>query len=513
MPGLAQKFSDIFNIKTPREQRIFWFIVLGALVLSSSLAVVSPYTVLAAMITIAAVAIAIAKPYFLAVAIAVWTAFEPFLLKFVPNELYVFARYFPEVAVYILAVLVLIHVLVEQGHIPYTPLNLPFVLLVISMLASIIVNFVPFGVAALGVRQIVRYMILFFAVSFLAPPERRIRQTVHIMLGIAFFEALLGVVQAVTNGAVDAFLLPSGSHFYESIRLTAGVEQFWAPGERVFATMGRYDQLGTFLCFFLLIAVGLVYERAKKEDYRPTWLLFLAGFPALILTYSRASWFGFILGFVVIGLVVKRDRRVAAVLTAFAVVAVSFYLYDRVVLRYLVDVPEQTIAERFYEAFSPERLKGEYYGLGRVYWLVRTPLTVVPAAPFFGLGPGMFGGGAAAALHNTVAYNRLGLPFGVYGTDGQIDSNWMSLWGELGSIGLAIYVMLMAMTARTAWFVYRRSSKAFSRGLSLGYLGAFSGVMFQAFLGSYLEVRTLALYLFLIAALITVAAKREDIPL
>ncbi len=498
-------------MRTPFERRIFWAVIGCAVVLCASVGFVSPYTVLAAILTIGVIALAVCRPYFLAVAIAIWTVFEPFLLKFVPNELYVFARYFPEVAVYILAVLVIVHVVIENGSVPYTPLNLPFVLLLVTLAASVIVNLVPLGVAALGVRQIIRYMILFFAVSYLAPPKKRIRETVYILFGVAFFESILGVLQAALHGAIDTFLLPSGSRFYESIQLTAGVEQFWAPGERIFATMGRYDQLGTFLCFFLLIGLGFAYEFKKREEHRWLWVFFLVGISALVLTYSRASWFGFLLGFVVIGLFIKRDRRVAAVLGIFAAIVVSFYLYDRVVLRLLTDVPQQTITERFFEAFSPERLQGEYYGLGRVYWLIQTPRVVVPAAPFFGLGPGMFGGGAAAALHNTTAYDRLGLPFGVYGTDGQIDSNWMSLWGELGTMGIIVYVLLMSFMVRTAWRLYKHSDDSFNRGLALGYIGAFSAVMFQAFLGSYLEVRTLALYLFFFAALIFVIAKREEI--
>ena len=511
MSKLSEKFSGTINLRTPFERRVFWAVIVCAVVLCASVGFVSPYTILAAILTIGIVALAITRPYFLAVAIAVWTAFEPFLLKFVPNELYVFARYFPEVAVYILAVLVVVHVVIENGNIPYTPLNLPFALLLVSVFASIVVNLVPLGVAALGVRQIIRYMVLFFAVSYLAPPKKLIRDTVYIFLGIAFFESVLGVIQAALGGAIDTFLLPSSSRFYESIQLTAGVEQFWAPGQRIFATMGRYDQLGTFLCFFLLIALGFAYEIKNRAERRPLWIFFLVGLSALVLTYSRASWFGFLLGFIIIGLIIKRDRRVAAVLGIFAAIVVSFYLYDRVVLRYLVDVPQQTITERFFEAFSPERLRGEYYGLGRIYWLIETPRTVVPAAPFFGLGPGMFGGGAAAALHNTTAYDRLGLPFGVYGTDGQIDSNWMSLWGELGTVGVILYVLLMSFMVRTAFRLYKHSSDHFNRGLALGYVGAFAAVMMQAFLGTYLEVRTLALYLFFLAALIFVIAKREEI--
>jgi O-antigen ligase len=275
--------------------------------------------------------------------------------------------------------------------------------------------------------------------------------------------------------------------------------------------MGRYDQLGTFLAFFGCIALGLLYEAKKHLEHKWLFGLLLVLLPALVLTYSRSSWFGFVLGFLVIGLLIKRDKRVAAALVAAVAIAVSVFLYEGVVLRYLVDVPEQTITQRFYEAFSPERIKGEYYGLGRVYWWINTPLVVVRASPFFGVGPGSFGGGAAAALHNTKAYDRLGLPFGVYGTDGQIDCNWMALWGETGTVGIIFYLAMMIVVARTSYTVYKRSADPWSRGLALGMLGAEASVAFQAFFGSYLEVRTLALFLWFIAALVAVLAKREEL--
>jgi hypothetical protein len=466
---------------------------------------------LAVIITLIAIALSVMRPYLVVAALAIWTPFEPFLLKFVPDELYIYARYFPEVLIYLMAGLVIVHVLMERRRLPSTPIDFSFIMFLIALAASTILNLVSPSIAIFGVRQIVRYIIYYFAIVYLAPPKARIRQTVLIFLGIAGFESALGIVQALAGGGLDAFLLPSDRKFYESIQLTAGVQQFWAPGQRVFATMGRYDQLGTYLSLFLLIALGLVYEAKQHVEHRWLGLLLLLGLPALALTYSRASWFGFLLGFLVIGLWLKRDKRVAVAIGLFLVVAVSVFFYEGVVVRYLIDVPSQTITERFYEAFSPERLKGEYYGLGRVYWLVTTPMVVVRASPFFGFGPGQFGGGAAAALHNTVAYDRLGLPFGVYGTDGQIDSNWMSLWGETGTIGLLFYFAMFVAMMRNALVVYRRSADPWTRGLALGFLGALACVTFQAFLGTYLEVRTLALFLWLMGAFVAVLGKREEL--
>jgi len=511
MAELREALHSLIAFRSGYERRAFLGIAGIAILLAAVAVFTSPLQMLAVIITLVAVGLAVARPFLVVVAVALWTPFEPFLLKFVPDELYVFARYFPEALVYLLAALVAVHVLMERRHLPYTPLNFPFVLFLIALGASTLLNLVPLPIAFLGARQILRYVVLYFAVVYLAPPKHRMRQTILIMLGVVFIESVLGITQALTGGALDSFLIPSDRKFFDSIQLTAGVQQFWAPGQRVFGTLGRYDQLGTFLTFFLLIALGLAYEARKQIGNRYFIALAAVGLPALALTYSRASWFGFILGFLVIGLIIKRDRRVALALTLFAAIVLATFFYQRVVLRYLVDVPQQSIVERFFEAFSPERLKGEYYGIGRVYWLVQTPLVVVRSSPFFGVGPGQFGGGAAAALYNTTAYDQLGLPFGIYGTEGQIDSNWMSLWGETGTVGIIFYGAMLFVLGRTALRLHRRSADPWTRGLALGFMGAFVAVVFQAFLGTYLEVRTLALFVWLVAAFLVVLAKREEV--
>ena len=511
MSQTGETVASFFKFRNAYERKVFLTVAAATVVLAGVAVFTSPLKVLAIIITLIAIALSITRPYLVVVALALWTPFEPFLLKFVPDELYVYARYFPEALIYLMAGLVTVHVLLERRKLPATPIDLPFVFFMVTVLASALLNLVSPSIALLGVRQIIRYIIFYYAVVYLAPPKTRIRQTVLILFGIAAFESLLGIIQAALGGSIDAFLLPSEMKFYESIQLTVGVQQFWAPGQRVFATMGRYDQLGTYLAFFGLIALGLIYEAKKHVEHKWLGALMVVILPALVLTYSRSSWFGFLLGFLVIGLWVKRDRRVAIAIIAFIAIAVSFFFYEGVIVRYLVDVPEQTITERFYEAFSPESIKGEYYGLGRIYWWVNTPLVVVRASPFFGVGPGQFGGGAVAALHNTAAYDKLGLPFGLYGTDGQIDCNWMALWGETGTVGIIFYLAMMIMVARTSWLVYKRSEDPWSRGLALGLLGAESSVAFQAFFGSYLEVRTLALFLWFIAALVAVLAKREEL--
>ena len=508
---LKKELKKLFEIQDVRWDKLIKVFACAAVAFCLLVVFVSPWKVLAFFLGAGLLTIVYLRPTWMLAFLAVYIPLEPFLLKFVPDELYIYAKYFSEVLIYLLLASALLRRWLSDEKRAPTPLDLPFALLVLVAVASAISNFVQPTIAVLGIRQIIRFMLLFFAAAALAPSRAFMRKLTVIMLGVVFFEACLGILQAATYGALDAFLLPSQQRVFDTLQLTGSTDQFWSPGQRVFGTLGRYDQLGTFLCFFMLLLSGWAYEIKRGKWHRYFFTMFFIAAGALILTYSRASWFGFLIGFLYIAVRYKKDKRIMAGFAAIVALIVGYTLYTGVVVKYLTDTPEQTPIDRLLEAFSYERWRGEYYGYGRVYWLVNTPLKVVPAAPIFGHGPGTFGGGAAAVLGNSTVYDALGLPFGVAGTSGFIDNNWFSVWGEIGTLGLALYVWMFVLLFRAAYAVYKESKDPFYRGMALGYLGATLAFAFQALLGTYLEVRTISLYFWLFGALIVVAGQREKL--
>lgn len=486
------------------------FVVLAALVIGQMFA--SGLLVLGLVITIGVLAVSVARPLWVLAILAVYLPFEPLILKFTPDDVYVFARYLSEGLIYVLVAVVIWRRLMQRQSYPSTPIDLPFGLFVVVTVASAIVNFVAPTIAILGIRQILRFILVLFIAVYLAPSRDYIRRLTMVLFAIVLFQSALGLAQAAIGAPLDQFLLPSDSRTFGDITLTSGETEFWDPGSRVFATLGRYDRLGTFLGFFLLIAAAMLYEEKLRKERKELWWLLVLGLPTLVLTYSRSAWFGFLLGFLFIGLWAKRDRRVLVACGISGVLIASYLAYSGLAVRYLTDVPQQSVAERFFEAFSYERWAGEYYGLGRLFWIVQTVVKVVPSAPVFGFGPGQYGGGAAAALGNSTVYDTLGLPFGVYGTDGYIDNNWFSLWGETGTLGLALYLMMYAALFTYAIRVWRRSKDdPFLSALALGYAAAMIAVALNAFLATMLEVRTLAFYLWLYGGFIVVLGKQKKI--
>ncbi|MBI4592287.1 hypothetical protein HY733_02455 [Candidatus Uhrbacteria bacterium] len=482
------------------------FLLLGLLIVLQS--IFSPALVIAGVLGGCLVILTFLRPHFALGFLAVYLPFESLILKFIPDEVYVFARYGSELLIYLIALVVLVGILSGKKRYRQTPFDLPFVLFVVVLLCSALVNLVSPTVALLGLRQILRFMIVFFLVVQVAPSKIFIKNLTWIMFGIVVFQCLLGIMQAIIGEPLDQFLLPSEARTYGTLTLTSGVEQFWDPGSRIFATLGRYDRFGNFLYLFLLIATAILFTKKLYQKYPWVMWLFVVGVPALVLTYSRSSWFAFLLGFLFIGLVMKHDRRVLAGFGALVVFLMLVLAGSGLNVSLITESPGQTLSERFFETFSLARWRGEYYGLGRVFWFIHTPTDVVAASPILGFGPGQYGGGAVAALHNTKVYEELGLPFGVFGTEGAIDNNWFSLWGEVGTLGMVFYLWFYGGLFVYALNIARTHKDPFVQMLALAVGAMLIGVAFNAFTSSLLEIRTSAFYLWLYAGFLYVLANR-----
>ena len=482
------------------------FFVLALLLILQS--VFSPGFVFTGIAGLAAVYVAFTRPTWILGFLALYLPFESFVLKFLSDDVYVFARYGSELLIYVLAGVVLLRLLSGKTGLRQTPIDLPFILFVVTLLASALIHWVPAGIVVLGMRQILRFMIVFFLVIYLKPKKDFFIKLLYALLAVGIFQSMLGILQSFVGESLDLFLLASERRTLGAITLTEGVQQFWDPGSRVFATLGRYDRLGNFLYILLLIGTGFLFTKQKDKTIQQLlpWL-FLLGLPTLILTFSRSSWFAFLLGFLFIGLLIKKDRRVGIALAVFVITIMSYVAVSGLSVSLITEGPGQTLTERFYESFSLARWRGEYYGIGRVFWYVHTPADVVAGGPIFGWGPGQFGGGAAAALHNTAAYEAVGLPFGVFGTQGFIDNNWFSLWGEAGTLGLIFYIWLMVTLFRYAVRTYRETADPFTRALALGFAALVIAISFNAFTSTIFEIRTVAFYFWLLAGAVVVLSE------
>ncbi|MFH1225968.1 MAG: O-antigen ligase family protein [bacterium] len=486
------------------KKQLLIFCSLLAVGLACLIAYLPPVFILAMLTAIFLLVLAVKKIEYGIIWLAVYTPFEPFLLKFAPAEIYALARYAPEIFLLALAGILLVKLLIKNNwQLVKTPIDKPLVIFLILTALSMLINLESPYLWLLGLRQILRYVILFYLVIYLKPDKSFAKKLLAMMFIIVALQAVIGLGQAIIGQSADEFLIPTRPAVIGQFDVPDRVDQFWESGQRVFATLGRYDKLGVFLCFFLLLAFAFFY-RQKKSIW--PWFLIIFCLPTFILTYSRMSWLGLLLGIIIIGVFIKRDKKIIFSLIIFFLILAG-YLTTYVVannlnLKRVEDKPQMALAERLLELGSADAWRWGYRAYGRQYFIVHTITDVVRSYPVFGVGLGRYGSGVASALKNTEIYDELGLPFGVLAKDGQIDNNWFSLWGETGTLGVLAWAGVLFWLYVYCFRVYRKTNDDFVKTLTLGYLGAMPVVAGQAFLGPYFEVRTISLYFWLFGGLI-----------
>lgn len=446
------------------------------------------------------------KSHWMILGLLIWLPIETVMIRFVPIDLRAYARYVPELVLYVgLLFAYISYIRRTHNVLPHLPL-LSWVALYIGMgvLSWLTFQYDPLTFA-FGIRQLLRFFLIIFYVHFMQYDEHTVKEIVWVAFACVIGQVGIGLLQYLAQGRLDPYLFTSTTLTIGNTAIISEIPQFWAPGSRIFATMGRYDQLGSLLAICAPALLGFIYT--KRTNIHPSRLLLalILVLLALFLTKSRASWLAALAAMTVIGFVIKKDWRfitgglIAAVL--FGTYLLGFALVNQNISA-ITETRNQSVAERVFEAVSLRAWQDSYDGHGRIYFIINTPLRVVSLSPVFGVGPGQYGGGVAAARLNTAIYDRVLIPFGIQGQFGQIDNSWFSLWGEVGTVGAFAWLGLFGAIIRMAYFVYNRTTHAWIEAISLGTIGATSGMIIIGFFGPYFEFRTTMFYYWLMVAIV-----------
>lgn len=436
----------------------------------------------------------------------VYISFEPFLLKFSSDGAYPILKYSPEIVILIFFITVLSAHFLGGGKFIRTPIDMPLLGFSAITFISFVLNNTQMFFWILGLRQIFRYVLLYYTVIYSRLSKDAAKRIIVLLFGVLLVQSAIGIAQAFIGERADAFLLPGAKREFAHIVSPAFVYQFWSPGQRIFATMGRYDRLGTFICFALILALGLFYELGDSKNKKRLMALIVLPAVALVFTYSRMSWLGLIAALFFMNAIIRKDKKFIMIfLSIFLLSSVYLFLYiksNNLKLAAITDNASMTISSRILSLFSLQELKTSYNGYGRLYFIIQTPKKIISKYPFFGVGLGQYGSGVAYALQNRKIYDDSGLPFGIEGAQGQIDNNWMSIWAESGTLGLIFFTAIIAGLFIFIFDLYKNSADDFTKGLSLGFLGVILAVSTQAFLGPYFEVRTLSFYFWVMGGIV-----------
>jgi hypothetical protein len=179
--------------------------------------------------------------------------------------------------------------------------------------------------------------------------------------------------------------------------------------------------------------------------------------------------------------------------------------------------PKPTKSSRIYNTTLNGKLKQfganffstDFYVNARTYEIVNGGSAVLKRSPLLGLGPGTFGG--QSTFHNYEFYNRLNV--GLLLSDPRhnyvADVEWMNVFGQLGLLGLLAFLWMFAVIYRIFIRTWRmqRSDTVLAR-TALAGAALVPMFLFAGFTGPNFEVRTVAIWLWLLGGLVVAVGQQ-----
>jgi putative inorganic carbon (HCO3(-)) transporter len=371
----------------------------------------------------------------------------------------------------------------------HPPLLLPLLVFLGAILLSLTVTLS----LQYSLKEILKWLevlgITLFVVNVIGRRGAKVIVLLILLAGIS--QALLGIYQFFGRVGPEGFLL---------------FDRFM----RAYGTFEQPNPYGGYLGLILPLAYSLMVASFKIQDtgYRiqdassdrswPFAFLFY-GLAcaviaiALIMTWSRGAWLGFIAAFIVMNVV--RSRR-AAVLFALALILLSFVI----VMGGLQLLPE-AIIQRFLD-FLPflggvdisrvEITPANFAVIERLaHW--QAGWDMFSEHPWLGVGIGNY-----EPVYPAYALPRWNDPLG------HAHNYYLNIAAETGLVGLSAYLILWAAVFWQAWQTVRRTS-GYWQGVAVGILGILTHLAVHNFFDN-LYVHAMYVHVAILLGLIFVAA-------
>lgn len=305
-----------------------------------------------------------------------------------------------------------------------SPLNAPIGLYVAVLCLATLFGMVAGNVSPLKgtfyVLKLIEYFILFFIVLNHTTTVKQVKLFLAVLIITCFIVGIYG-----------------NTHIGQVARISAPFE-----GE------GEPNTLGGYLLFVMAIIGGLILYYKRREKL--LFFIFLFLVPTFIFTLSRASYLGMIPAIITFTLLSKKR----AVMILSATLLLVFFL--------LVALGPPVLKERVVGAFEPEA-----------------------AQSLKSVGPVTLGPSPAARItswKDVLEKQFPRRPVWGYGVTGGpfLDSQYILALQETGVVGLVLFLWLMWRIWVNALKVFREVERPLFKGLALGYLSGFIGLLFHA---------------------------------
>lgn len=342
----------------------------------------------------------------------------------------------------------------ERKTYTWTPLELPLALFFLVCTILLFLNTTIFSINVAGMRAVLQNMLWFFVTVQLLKSQESAKKLLYLMISVGTLVSCHGIFQVLTGVKVPSTWIDKTEYSITT---------------RAFSVAGNPNALASLLVLLIPISFSLIYF---EEDLRKKWLFtftsaIMSG--CLVLTFTRAAWFG-LAAAIIVFIVVRKDFKFMSII-ALCILGVAIAM--------------PSVVSRLFYLFSPEYL-GSSMNAGRIVrWAEGFQMFINNI--YTGVGFGMFGG--AVAANNKIPGNFY------------MDNYFLKIAVETGIFGLLSYLVLIYNTlVWTLRGVYRSVAGKYSI-LILGIFCGMIGVIIHSFNENVFEVPMLVFYFWSVAGI------------
>jgi O-antigen ligase len=295
-------------------------------------------------------------------------------------------------------------------------------------------------VTIFGTFAYVVYFLVFFIFSSISYRKNLIKKNYIFLLNFALFLSALSIFQEIL-----ALTYPGSISWWPNIQ---SGKALWRMGLfRSPSVLGHPNNIGMFALFFWTVELAKVRELGLRKNWLKLSLLGLA----ILFSMSRSA-----IGGALIALFLLSPCFRKSVLLTFPIMALGAFLF-------ISQTKPKTI----------DSLSGDFKYDDYRKFAMNKSLDVFKDHPFFGVGPGKYGG-HVSLKYNSPIYSNYAFA-GVYydyihDRVGSIEQQWLQALAELGIVGTCSFIMLMVTPVFVLHKLLRKETDFFFKAFMIALM-------------------------------------------
>lgn len=412
----------------------------------------------------------------LIILLAAYMPFENMILKYlpVPDSVYGFLRFGSEVVIYFLFIIMLMSNGLRGRLLLRTPIDRSLLSFLAIAVFSMFWNHAPIAASLIGMRDLMRYVFLFYIVANIDFPSSSVRRLIYVLIMIAGFQGILVAYQHFFG--IDQIWYPRATTLNIAGHSTTFklLKDTYQGGRELGSGIGTFGDtvpMGNFMLYMVAIFAACFCGLLPMK--RDTWMLFsvfyvLAIF-ALFCSYSRIS---ILLGIILVPLVYFLAGR----MKAFTPIVLGAFFLILVIIGYKAVTPAQSLKSSYinpkFEYANPienvmQAFTDQYVSRSssssRGFIIENVIIPMLKSTNFVGYGPDPETSLMKLATRDLPA----NIPF--ENVMNVADVYWLSIFTCYGLIGGLLFISILITLFLVSMRVYRKSDDTYYKIIAVAF--------------------------------------------